>query len=184
MQTAISSEKAIEQTRKWITDMVVGCNFCPFAARELKRNSIHYEVLLGAGLKITLETLVSECSRLDLDRNIETSFLILPGSFTDFDEYLSLVSLSEKLLKQANYEGIYQVAGFHPAYLFAGTNENDAANYTNRSPYPMLHLLREESIEKALENIADPGNIPERNMRFAREKGLAWMKMMREQCFT
>ncbi len=88
--------------------------------------------------------------------------------------------MSEKILKQKGYEGIYQVASFHPLYLFEGSVENDPANYTNRSVYPMLHLLREESIDKALENYKDPESIPERNILFAREKGLAYMKTLRD----
>ena len=173
----------ITQTKKWIADVVVGCNFCPFAAKEVKRNSIHYEVLNDAGAEQVLQALIKECKRLDEQSSIETSFLILPDFFEDFTEYLSLAELSEKLLKQHGYEGVYQVASFHPAYCFADATEDDAANYTNRSPYPMLHLLREESVEAALENFPDPESIPERNIRFAREKGLAWMKLLREKCF-
>jgi hypothetical protein len=80
------------------------------------------------------------------------------------------------------YEGVYQVASFHPLYLFAGSDEKDAANYTNRSVYPMLHLLRESSIDKALESYIDPENIPVRNIEFARKKGLVYMKMLRDTC--
>jgi uncharacterized protein len=83
-----------------------------------------------------------------------------------------------RLQKKQGYEGVYQVASFHPNYLFAGSHENDAANYTNRSVYPMLHLLREEAVEKALEHYKDPETIPERNIQFAREKGLAYMKKL------
>lgn len=173
----------ISQTQKWITDVVVGCNFCPFAARELKKNSIHYEVAPAVSLEDCLELLLLECKRLDENETIETSLLILPHSFTDLYDYLDLVDLSGKQLKRKGYEGIYQVASFHPLYLFADASEDDAANYTNRSPYPMLHLLREESIEKALENFPDPDSIPERNIQFAREKGIAWMKLLRDKCF-
>ena len=93
--------------------------------------------------------------------------------------YLDLVEMAEDLIEEEDYEGVYQVASFHPDYLFAGSDSEDPANYTNRSPYPMLHLLREESIEKALEHYSgDPDEIPERNIRFAREKGLAYMKRL------
>ncbi|HEV7782749.1 MAG TPA: DUF1415 family protein, partial [Chitinophagaceae bacterium] len=84
--------------------------------------------------------------------------------------------------KQNGYEGIYQLASFHPLYLFANSSPTDAANYTNRSVYPMLHLLREESIDKALAHYSDPENIPERNINFAHEKGLTYMKMLRDAC--
>jgi hypothetical protein len=81
---------------------------------------------------------------LDNDTNIETGFIIFPNAFQQFDDYLDLVFFAEQLLKEKNYEGIYQVASFHPLYTFANTQANDAANYTNRSIYPMLHLLREK----------------------------------------
>ena len=80
---------------------------------------------------------------------INTSFLIFEHAFQQFDDYLDLVALAEKLLKQQGYEGIYQVASFHPRYRFANTKIDDAANYTNRSVYPMLHLLREDLVEQA-----------------------------------
>ncbi|HMC87200.1 MAG TPA: DUF1415 domain-containing protein, partial [Chitinophagaceae bacterium] len=96
--------------------------------------------------------------------------------------YLELVRLAEKLLKQEGYQGIYQVASFHPLYCFAGAPADDPANYTNRSVYPMLHLLREESVEQAIANYPNPEKIPERNILFARSKGIAYMKKLRDAC--
>jgi hypothetical protein len=93
-----------------------------------------------------------------------------------------LVNLAEKLLFDKGYEGVYQVASFHPLYQFEGAQLDDAANYTNRSAYPMLHLLREISIDKALENFKSPENIPDSNINFAREKGLVYMKLLRDSC--
>ncbi|HKZ68322.1 MAG TPA: DUF1415 domain-containing protein [Chitinophagaceae bacterium] len=177
-----SPAQIILQTKKWITDVVVGCNFCPFAARELKQNTIHYRVEPGTELNICLESFLQECVRLDNDEMIETTLLIFPNAFHSFDDYLDLVGHAEKLIHKKGYEGIYQVATFHPQYRFADSTPDDAANYTNRSIYPMLHLLREESIEQALQRYSDPGQIPERNIRFAREKGTVYMKMLRDTC--
>jgi hypothetical protein len=179
MPTAI---EVIEQTKQWVEKVVVGCNFCPFAAREVKRGSIHYQVEESAMLKVCLESFILECARLDNDSSIETTLLVFPNAFQKFNDYLDAVALAEKLLKMHKYEGVYQVASFHPLYRFSKTPANDAANYTNRSIYPMLHLLREESIEKALLHYADPEQIPERNTSFAREKGAAYMKMLRDSC--
>lgn len=179
-----TTAQIIEQTRKWITDVVIACNFCPFAAREIKRNSIHYQVEMGAGIENGLTALLNECKRLDEQPNIETILLIFPESFTDFDQYLDLVALAEKLLKKKGYEGIYQVASFHPHYRFAGAPADDPANFTNRSVYPMLHLLREESIERALKHYPDPDSIPEKNIHFARDKGIVYMKMLRDSCYS
>jgi hypothetical protein len=107
-------------------------------------------------MEACLASFVNEMQRLDNDPTIETSFLIFSNAFQQFDDYLDLVSLAEKLLERKGYEGTYQLASFHPLYLFANSDENDPANYTNRSIYPMLHLLREESIDKALANYKDP----------------------------
>lgn len=162
--------------------MIVGCNFCPFAANVVKHQSIHYQVEMSSEINKCLESLLLETSRLDNEIKIETSFLIFPQSFEKFDDYLELVSLAEDLLIQNGYEGIYQLASFHPLYLFADSPETDAANFTNRSVYPMLHLLREESIDKALEHYKSPENIPDRNIHFAREKGLIYMQKLRDGC--
>ncbi len=174
--------QVIAQTQKWVQEIVVGCNFCPFAARELKRGSIRYRVEESAELKTCLETFIMECARLDEDAIIETTLIIFPNAFKKFNDYLDAVALAEKLLKLHKYEGVYQVASFHPLYRFSKTPMDDAANYTNRSIYPMLHLLREESIEKALEHYPNPEDIPDRNTSFAREKGAAYMKMLRDNC--
>ena len=176
----MTSEQIIARTKKWIIDVVVGCNFCPFAANVVKQRSIFYKVEESVDVEKCLDAFVAEMQRLDNDATIETSFVILPNAFQRFDDYLDLLSLAGKRLKKEGYEGIYQVASFHPLYLFANSEENDPANYTNRSIYPMLHLLREESIDKALENFRSPENIPVRNVNFAREKGLAYMKMLRD----
>jgi uncharacterized protein len=173
---------AIDQTKKWITTVVVGCNFCPFAAREIKRNSIHYQVETSTDLNVCLQAFLQECIRLDNEDAIETILLIFPNAFPTFDAYLDLLSLAERVLKKKGYEGIYQVASFHPLYRFADSQDNDAANYTNRSIYPMLHLLREEKIEQALQHYPDPEQIPERNIQFAREKGQAYMKILKDFC--
>ena len=178
----LTSRLIIEQTKKWISDVVVGCNFCPFAANVVKQQKVHYRVETSPVLNTCLDSFMQEVIRLDNDINIETSFLIFPDSFQQFDDYLNLVSLAEKLLKKDGYEGIYQVASFHPLYKFANSTDDDAANYTNRSVYPMLHLLREENIDKALKHYNNPENIPARNIDFAREKGLTYMKMLRDSC--
>jgi|SRR6266496_5764783 len=178
----IVSQQIIDQTKKWINDVVVGCNFCPFAANIMKQQRVHYQVETSVSSSVCMDSLLREMKRLDDDINIETSFLIFPVSFKQFDDYLDMVSLAGKLLKRHGYEGIYQLASFHPLYVFANSSPNDAANYTNRSVYPMLHLLREESIEKALAHYQEPENIPQRNINFAREKGLTYMKMLRDAC--
>ena len=176
----MSPEQIIDQTKKWIVDVVIGCNLCPFAANVVKQRAIFYNVETSVDQNKCLDSFVHEMDRLDNDDTIETSFLIFPNTFERFNDYLELLSRAEKLVVEKGNEGIYQVASFHPLYLFAGSDDNDAANYTNRSIYPMLHLLREQSIDKALEHYKSPENIPERNIHFTREKGLIYMKMLRD----
>ncbi len=176
----MTSEHIIDQTKKWIVDVVIGCNLCPFAANVIKQQTISYHVETSMDQEHCLHSFVYELERLDNNDRIETSFLIFPNKFEKFDDYLDLVSLTEELMKRKGYEGIYQVASFHPLYLFAGSDENDAANYTNRSIYPMLQLLREESIDKALKHYQYPEGIPDRNIHFTREKGLIYMKTLRD----
>ena len=170
------SSQIITQTKNWITNVVIGCNFCPFAAKEVKRNSILYEVLYSENENEILKLLFSLFNKMDNEENIETAFLILPNGFNSFKKYLNMVDAADGFLTKENYEGIYQLASFHPQYLFAGSNENDPANYTNRSPYPMLHILREESLSKAIDNYPNVEDIPQNNIEFANAKGLEWMR--------
>ncbi len=172
----------IAQTKKWIADVVVGCNFCPFAARVIKSNGIHYQVEDATEMAASLESLWEECRRLDREEAIDTTLLIFPDGFQRFDDYLDLVGFAEKWLRKNGYEGIYQVASFHPLYRFAQTAADDPANYTNRSIYPMLHLLREEQITKALSHYAAPERIPADNIQFARQKGELYMRLLRAAC--
>ena len=172
----------IAQTTQWINSVVIGCNFCPFASRAMLRKSIRYMVLPEATLESALASVVEELQFLDRMEDIETTLVIFPGQFSDFEEYLDLVDMAEDLSAEQGYEGVYQIASFHPEYCFAGAKNDDPANYTNRSPYPMLHLLREESITRALEHFEDPEGIPERNMAFAEQKGLKYMQMLRAAC--
>ena len=172
------NEIIVTKTKSWITNVVVACNFCPFAAREIKRGSIHYEVINNATTKTVLEATLKMFLLLNNNEQIETSILILPDHFSEFNDYLDLVEKAENLLTKNNYEGIYQIASFHPKYMFAGSDENDPSNYTNRSPYPMLHFLREESVTKAIAGYTNIENVPKRNIAFTKEKGLAYMQQL------
>lgn len=178
-----TADSAIQQTINWIKSVVIGCNFCPFAAKAVLRKSIRYVVLPEATIESSLETVIKEIRFLDHAEDIETTLIIFPDSFAGFEDYLDLVELAEALVSDQDYDGIYQVASFHPDYCFAEAAVDDPANYTNRSIYPMLHLLREESITIALENFPDPEGIPDRNIDFARGKGLQYMQLLRAACF-
>lgn len=171
----------IAQTKKWIVDVVVGCHFCPFALQEVKNDSIYFEVVTG-NKAFVLKALSTALMKMNAEADIETMFLLLPQHFARFVDFLKLAQATEVLLKKEGYSGIYQVASFHPAYLFAGSSYDDAANYTNRSPYPMLQILREESVSRAIDSYPDTNKIPEKNIAFTRQKGLAYMQRLRAAC--
>ena len=179
---ANKDQNIIDQTQCWVKNIIVGHNFCPFAKRELERGSIRYSVNNNTDLESALQAMIDECVHLDDNNDIETTLLILSEGFQDFEKYLDLVELGEKLIDDQGYEGIYQFASFHPDYCFAGAEQDDPANYTNRSPYPMLHLIREASMEQALKNYPEPEKIPDRNVDHARELGLDEMKRQLDLC--
>ena len=172
------------QTANWIESVVVACNFCPFARRVLENGNIHYQVTRETNLQACLEALLLTLVQLNKTPSIETSLIIYPQAFTRFDDYLEMLEIAENVLIDQGYEGTYQLASFHPEYRFADTPVDDPANYTNRSPHPMLHLLREYSIEQALQTYPDPEHIPERNVDYARAQGLEKMRSRLDACLA
>lgn len=173
----------IDQTKKWVKNMVIGLNFCPFANQEYKNDTIRYQVSDTIDLSVAMMQLFDECTFLDDNESISTTLIIFKDGFKEFDEFLFLVNLCEQLLRKQKYEGIYQIATFHPDYVFEGEDPNDPSNYTNRSPYPMLHLLREEQLEEAIEKFPDTETIPEKNIELTRKLGIEKIKALRAACF-
>lgn len=153
----------IDATRAWVETFVVGHEVCPFAGREVARDSIRYVTGDASDPATALMQLMEECWHLDAHPETETTLLVLTSGVEDFDDYLDLLGLAEALLVDQGYEGVYQLASFHPDYVFEGAGEDSAGNYTNRSPWPMLHLLREAGLERALAHYPDPEGIPGRN---------------------
>lgn len=181
--TPTTPSDAIQHTDNWIKSVVIGLNLCPFAAKAFIKAGVRYVVVTEGSFENSLETLAEELQFLDTNATIETTLLIFPNDFADFEDYLDLTAMAEQLASDLNYDGICQIASFHPDYCFEGAEADDPANFTNRSIYPMLHLLREDSITKAVENYPDPEGIPERNIAFARKKGLAYMQALRQACY-
>ncbi len=159
------------QTKNWLDDFIINYNICPFAGKVVEENSLYYFVDTANNIADCLHHLINECQRLDINNNIETTLLIYTDNFNSFDDFLDYLDLANELLMAQDYEGIYQLASFHPDYCFAETDNNDASNYTNRSPFPMLHLIREASIEKFLKSFPDPESIPVRNIELTRSLG-------------
>jgi len=165
----ITDENVITATQTWLKSVIIELGLCPFAKREFERGSIHFAIDRDTETENCLHHLMRECDRMDTDPGIETTLLIYAGAFACFDDYLDYLDLAENLLADQGYDGIYQLASFHPDYCFEGASKDDPANYTNRSPYPMLQLLRESSIEQAVAHFPNPENIPHANIELTRK---------------
>ncbi|NRP36408.1 MULTISPECIES: DUF1415 domain-containing protein [unclassified Marinobacterium] len=163
--------EVIKSTQHWVDKIVVGLNLCPFAKKSIDQNQLRYLVYTGDDIESITQLLVEELERLVNDKSIETTLLIHPNFTKDFDAYLDYLAGVDELIDALGYSGVFQVAGFHPDYQFDGVAEIDPANHTNRSPYPMMHLLREASVAWAVETHPDIDSVPERNVELLREMG-------------
>lgn len=173
-----TTEQIITQTRCWVENIVIAHDFCPFARAPFEAGRVQITVSGASDIETALTDLVEACLHLDSDAEIETTLVVYSSAFTAFDDFLDLTELANRLLPMQGYEGIYQLAHFHPDYRFADSTENDAANYTNRSPYPTLHIIRESSLERAVASHPDTTAIPQRNIRHARENAAALRKAL------
>ncbi|MEE9328176.1 MAG: DUF1415 domain-containing protein [Cocleimonas sp.] len=171
-----NSSDIIDHTKKWLSTFVIAHNICPFAKKPYIDNSIQYHVFESSSLEKQLESLIHCCEELDTNPEVETSLVIYPSGLDDFDDYLDFLALANSLLSKQGYEGIYQLASFHPNYCFAELSSKDASHYTNRSPYPVLHLIREENLALVLSKYPNPEKIPQRNIEYTRELGVETLK--------
>lgn len=171
-----SEQTIIQQTKNWVEEIVIGLDLCPFAAKPFQNNRIEYIVVGGDSTEKHLQQLADSFNLLDNNPDIETSLLIYAGAYQTFDDYLDWLDYANHLLDDLNYTGHYQLASFHPDYRFAGSMKNDAGNFTNRSPYPMLHLIREKSLEAAVKNFPDIEQVPKNNIKKLQEIGYTEMQ--------
>jgi hypothetical protein len=177
-----ADERVIESCRQWVETVIVALNFCPFAKPVVNAGRVDYKVINERGVEQGLMALSDQLSYLANNDHVETSLLIYPQGLESFDDYLDFAAIADDLLLEEGYEGVFQIATFHPDYCFEGQQQDDASNYTNRSPYPILHILREASIEAALEGVSSPDKIPSRNIELARAKGLEGMQALLTAC--
>ncbi|MCG5260039.1 DUF1415 domain-containing protein [Cupriavidus gilardii] len=171
----------LEATRHWLTRAVIGLNLCPFAKSVYVKEQIRYVVCEATDAEALLDTLETELKGLAQadPARIDTTLLIVPRMLADFADYNDFLYLAERLLDSLGLSGVLQIASFHPQYQFAGTGADDIENYTNRAPYPILHLLREDSIERAVEAFPDAADIYERNEETMRRLGHeGWRRWM------
>ncbi|MBN7798579.1 DUF1415 family protein [Parahaliea mediterranea] len=160
-------DRITAEVDRWLNAVVLGLNLCPFARKPVDGGQVRVSVSTARGAEALLSDLLSELQHLDSQppATTETTLLVIPDYLPDFLDFNQFLDLAEALLEQYGYAGVYQLATFHPHYQFAGTDAGDAENLTNRAPYPILHLLREASIEGALAGHPDPEGIPAANIR-------------------
>lgn len=167
-------ETVTADMRRWLERAVVGLNLCPFAKAVLVKGQVHFAVSEAddaAGVLADFERELAQLVALPAEER-DTTLLALPAAFADFHDFNDFTGRVERLVRKRGLEGVVQVATFHPQFVFAGTEDDDITNYTNRAPYPTLHLLREESIARAVEAFPDAAAIYEANMARLRELGL------------
>jgi uncharacterized protein len=182
-QSSDSHDTILSNTRHWLTRAVIGLNLCPFARAVHVKNQIRYAISEAENLEGVLIDLEAELNRLAQTdaAQIDTTLLIIPHALADFLEYNDCLFFADRMLKQLRLEGELQIASFHPHYQFEDSEPDDIENYTNRAPYPILHLLREASIERAVDAFPDAAEIYERNQETLRRLGLeGWQKWMSE----
>jgi hypothetical protein len=171
-------DKTEPMVRRWLESVVIELNLCPFAERELMNDRVRFAETDAATEVQLLQALEAELEHLAGNASIETTLLVHPHVFADFADYNQFLEIADGLLLQMELDGVFQIASFHPDYQFADTQPDDAENYTNRSPFPLLHILREESLARAIEHTPDVDQIPMRNIRKMNELGTEELKLL------
>lgn len=162
----IDPAQAEARTRRWLAEFVVGLNLCPFARPLLGSEQLRIAVCADADLASLQQAFLSELDLIQStpESSLATSLLVFTGALGDFDDYLDFLEVAQELLIASGLEGLVQLASFHPDYRFEGEDEQGASRYSNRSPHPTIHLIREDMLERVLVDFADPEGIPGRNI--------------------
>ena len=173
LMTASTPEACIAQTRAWVDLAVIGLNLCPFAKAVQSKGALDYVVSPATTPEALLADLHTELLRLrDAPIDVlESTLLVHPGVLTDFTDYNDFLDLADMALEELDLDGVLQVASFHPDYRFDGTRADDVTNASNQSPWPTLHLLREESVDRAVAAFPDAEAIFEANIETLRALG-------------
>ena len=182
MSESSEDQFVVEATRQWLEKVVIGLNLCPFAGSPWRQGRVRVRVSEATCQQQLAQDLAEELLALQAadPADCETTLLIHPRILGEFLEYNDFLELADRLLEDLALDGTIQIASFHPDYQFADSQPDDPANCTNRSPYPMLHLLREASIEAATANMPDPDVIFERNIKTLQELGInGWKELMK-----
>jgi hypothetical protein len=186
-EATLAADEIVAATRHWLTRAVIGLNLCPFAKAVHAKQQIRYVVSEARELEAALTVLEAELRALEEadPERVDTTLLIFPHAFPEFLEFNDALFFAERLLRQLRLDGELQIASFHPRYQFEGTQPEDIENYTNRAPYPILHLLRESSVERATQAFPDAADIYERNQETMRRLGHeGWREWMEAEAGT
>ncbi len=178
--TAEADIDPIAATRRWLERAVIGLNLCPFAKAVHAKGQVRYVLSDADTPQALLEELGEELLRLrDTPAEaVDTTLLVHPRVLADFLDYNDFLDDADALVEALGLDGVLQVASFHPDYRFAGTEPGDIGNFSNRAPYPTLHLLREDSVERAVAAFPDPDAIVERNIQTLRQLGAdGWRRL-------
>jgi len=183
MGTSLNQADIIGAASKWVETMVIGLNLCPFARKEWVSNRVRLSVSIAKNEADLLVDLDEELSLLQSDSSLETTLLIHPGVLQEFADYNQFLSKTDVLLDHRGFKGVYQIASFHPNYQFEGTDPEDVENATNQSPYPILHVLKERSVSRAIASHTDVLSIPQGNMQLLRKMGKNSVSALLQACF-
>ena len=178
--TRITDEQVLQDTQAWVEKAVIGLNLCPFAKAVQVQGKVRYVVSAATTVEDLLYQLAAELNHLHdtPPEQTDTTLLIHPQVLTDFLDYNDFLEAADALVADIGLEGELQVASFHPQYQFEGTEPDDITNFTNRSPYPTLHLLREDSIDRAVAAFPKPESIFDTNMETLEKLGIdGWRKL-------
>jgi hypothetical protein len=178
----LKDNEIIESVQRWVESFVVDMNLCPYAKRELIKNRVRFALTAAETEEELLIALQTELELLHGDSAIETTLLIHAKVLQVFDDYNQFLNHADRLLQQMGFEGVYQIASFHPHYQFGGTDPDDAENYTNRSPYPMLHIIREDSVAQAIADSPNAEQIPVRNIELMNQLGQDKLQALMQAC--
>ena len=155
----------ISQVNQWIESAVIGLDLCPFAKSIYLQNKLRRVVSESSNVDELMFELFQQCQYLIETPEVETTLLIIPHQLQDFSDFNLSLNQVDALINLYRWTGVFQIASFHPDYQFENSDIDDRANWTNRSPFPILHILRESSVERALSGYPDPDQIPEKNIK-------------------
>ena len=164
MHQKTEDEEIILRISNWLDDAVIGLQLCPFAKAPRQRDEIRFAVSHARNDETLLHDIADECFNLSADKSTETTLLIIAEHLQLFDDFNQFLALADGLLAQMDWEGEFQIASFHPHYQFAYSAYDDLGNWTNRAPLPVLHLLRESSLSRAIDSYPFAEQIPMNNI--------------------